>query len=409
MTVVLLFLVFAVLLVLGFTAPVALGATAVLYLVFFWDPGQYGTLLAGFGHFATRAVFDYVLGAIVLFIFYGRLCAAMDVRARLAMCFTRMLGSARVSASASEVLTSLAMPDTAGDALLQRNDDAAASVNRLRLAGTAGWSALGQAAALASLRTLMPPGVAIIVIAYVAELSVIRLFGWMLLPALVLAVLVFVLALFGGRDKEATQSTAEEPEWLSLVWLIATPMILFMLLRGIMTPSEAAAFAVVLAIVLGLALRQLTMRLFFRATLDTLYDAGAIFLVVVFARMLTWAFVMEGGTKGVSDWAFTFGPMLALAGIAAFFVASGALTGMLISMFVFCPLILPVGALFGFDPQTFALVILIAATIGLSVPPVGAIFATLAAGTTERLSRTAAGIILFALPILAILVLALPA
>ncbi len=304
-----------------------------------------------------------------------------------------------------EILTSLAMPDTAGEALLQRNDDAAATVNRLRLAGTAGWSAIGQAAALASLRTLMPPGLAVLIVAYIFEQSVYELFGLMIGPVLVIALLIFLLALFGGRDKKATRGDPDEAEWRSLVWLVVTPLILAVILGGIVTPAEAGAFAVALAILLGLVLRQLSVRLFFRATLDALYDTGAIFLVVIFAKGLSLAIAFEITPDAVAGWASAFSPELALAGVIVLVIVTGAMTGLLITLFVLGPLItifLLATSVGGY--QAVSLAILIAATIGLSIPPAGAIFATLAAGTTEPVHRIVRGVAVFTIPLLVALV-----
>ncbi|MCP4381685.1 MAG: TRAP transporter large permease subunit [Hyphomicrobiales bacterium] len=405
MTAAIIFLILIGLLVFGLSVPVALGATSLVSLFFFSDFSLTSAPILGMR--IADAMQDHVLGAIVLFLFYGRLCAGMEIRNRFATSFSALFGGRRIAATIGEILASLIQPDTAGDALLQRNDDAAATVNRLRMAGTAGWSALGQAAGLACLRVVMPPGIVLIILAFVFEESVFRLFEQMLPWALIAAALILLLAIPAGRIPVSQRGTKLKIEWLSFLWVLAPIWILGLIGAGILTPAEAAAFAVAFALILGALLRQLSGRILLRAVQDSLYDIGAIFLVIVFASVLSFALTYEGFPMMLGDWSEVAGPPAALAGILVLTFVTSAITGLLVTLFVVGPLALLAILAVGIDPIDFTIAFALVATLGLLMPPVGAIFATLAVGTLESMRRTITGVIYFSLPIAIVIALAL--
>lgn len=407
MTVAIIFLILIGLIVIGFPVPVALGAASLFFLFVLSDLAFTAAPINLLGIQIANAMQDYVLGAIVLFLFYGRLCAGMNVRGRFAASFSALFGGRRIAATIGEILASLVQPDTAGDALLQRNDDAAATVNRLRLAGIAGWSALGQAAGLACLRVIMPPGIVLIILAYIFEESVFRLFGQMLPWAIGIAALILLLALPVGRNPAVQRQPDLKVEWRSFLWILAPIWILGLIGVGILTPTEAAAFAVAFALIFGALLRQLTGPILLRAVQDSLYDIGAIFLVVVFARVLSYALAVEGFPQMLANWSTSAGPSTALAGMLVLTFIASATTGLLVTLFVVGPLAFVAMMSVGVAPTTFAVAFGIVATLGLLMPPVGAVFATLAVGTMERTRRITAGVIYFSLPMVIVLALTL--
>ena len=188
------------------------------------------------------AVSNDVLIGIALFVLYGRLCAEMSVRSRLAWALTGFSGTAG-AATTAEVATSLVQPDTAGDALLQRNDEAAATVNGLMLAGAPGWSAIGQSAGLAFLRAIAPPGVLLIILGEVFGVSIARLFAGFAPFAILVGFLLLLMAapaVSSGRQAVATS----EIEGGALAWMAVPFIVLGVIGLGYATPTEAGALAV---------------------------------------------------------------------------------------------------------------------------------------------------------------------
>lgn len=390
----------AVLMLLGVTVPVAIGASAIMYFFFL------GSLPAKelVAQRINGVMDDYVLVAIALFVIYGRLCAVMSVRPRLVATLTSLLGGSSIAAKVAEILGSLLQPDTAGDALLNRNDEAAATVNRLRSAGVAGWAAIGQAAALGLLRTITPPGVLLVAVALQFDVPIVRLYAAML-PLVLLGsvVLLFIANLVPSDDALAPEAAAFDP---GVLWWVVVPLaVLGTIYYGIVTATEAGAIAVALALALGLLERKLLARQLLRAGLDSLQDIGAIYLVIVFAVLLSTAFAYEQTSSTLMAAAAHLDGSI-LVGIAVMAtIILCALTGALPTVFVAGALLAPVMVKLGVDPFRAAIIIVVATALGLLVPPIGPIFATLAIGTTERFGKVVLGIVLFSLVGVAMLAL----
>ena len=394
------------LLVLGFSVPVALGLSAIGYMavVGMDRPEVWGAMVSGR---ASAFLESYVLAAIVLFVFFGRLAARMDVRSRLSSSVCAVLGGGRIAASTGEIVASLAQPDTAGDALLQRNDDAASTVNRLRLAGATGPSAIGQAASLACLRAIMPPSVILIILGLVFEQSVLQLMAWTFPVALILAVLIFLLALPRRGDPTTSPQSRGAVDWSAFVWLLPPVVVLGAIFSGWMTPAEAGALAAITAIVLGLLEGELTGRRFLRAVTDTMFGVGAILLVIIFASVFVSVLALQGVPAAISEWLLAVPPGVLLPIVLLVVLAASALGGLGVTLFVVAPLALPAVSLLGHDVRSFSVGIALAAVLGLLVPPTGPVFATLAAGSSQSAARILGGIGYYALGVILTLALVL--
>jgi TRAP-type C4-dicarboxylate transport system permease large subunit len=405
MTIILILVLLVGLLVLGFSTPVALGTAALTYVLAL-SSLQFDQALELLATRVFGVVSNDVLIGIALFVLYGRLCAEMNVRSRLASALSGLFGRSAGMATTAEVTTSLVQPDTAGDALLQRNDEAAATVNRLRLAGAPGWSAIGQSAALAFLRAITPPGVLLIILGDLFGVSIAQLFLGFAPFSILVGLLLLLMAVPAGAGRMPAVATPEIDAG-SLSWIAVPFIVLGVIGFGYATPPEAGALAVALALIFGITQRQLSGQRLLRALLDSMQDTGAIFLVVVFAYCLAAALTLENAADVVVQWMSNLGagPALFAAALAAFALSS--IVGPLPTLFVLGTLVAPAMAKLGVEPMRIAMVFGTATSLGLLVPPLGPIFGTLAAGTRERLSRVVQGISYFGLAGLVVLGFAL--
>lgn len=394
-----------VLLALGLSIPISLGIATLLALALL-DQSVAGAM----PQFIFEVLDSWVLIAAVLFVLYGRLCSEMNVRARLANSLSALFGNSKPAALAAEIIASLAQPDAGGDSLLQRNDDAAATVNRLQLAGVANWVAVGFAGTLAGLRLLTPPSVMLIVTAILLELSVASLFAALVPLVAGASVLLWIMAVTIPEQgqTQANAGTGAAIEWSSLLWLAAPFVIVGSILVGLVTPGEAGAMGVFFALVVGLLQQQLTGRRLLRAAMDALQDSGIIVLVFAFSIVFSGSLRYEGESLNyLNEFAGALGNWPALMMFVVAVVLTTMLLGPLIALFVALPLAFPSLLTLGFDPTVMAVTFCSAITMGLLVPPTGPTFATLIAGTTGSVSPAVAGLSYFALVILLLLLASL--
>jgi TRAP-type transport system large permease protein len=233
------------------------------------------------------------------------------------------------------------------------------------------------------LTPIVPPGIGFILYGTVGQVSIGRLFAAGLLPALLLwAALALTIAITAKRRGYGTER-AKRPSLGEIaqalrggLWAILFPVFLLVGLRmGVFTPSEIGAFAVVYAVVIGVAIyRKLGRASFIEAVEGSLADVGAVMFLIALSGIFSYGIVFEripevisGAMLGVTD--NLYGVMilvLVLILIAGCFIDGSVLIIMLTPIFL--PLIRDLDG----DPVHFGLVFVIAATIGNFTPPVGA-------------------------------------
>jgi TRAP-type mannitol/chloroaromatic compound transport system permease large subunit len=178
---------------------------------------------------ATRVfgvVSNNVLIGIALFVLYGRLCAEMSVRPRLAAALTGLFGHRAALATTAEVTTSLVQPD-------------------------------GQSAGLAFLQAITPPGVSLIILGDLFGVSIAQLFLGFAPFAILVGLLLQLMAAPAGASGMRAAATSEI-EAGSLSWIAVLFIVLGVIGLGYATPPEPGALAVALALIFGVTQRQLS-------------------------------------------------------------------------------------------------------------------------------------------------------
>ena len=144
----------------------------------------------------------------------------------------------------------------------------------------------------------IPPCVNMIIMGFVANISIAGLFVAGIVPAAVLAASLAVVTVITGRRIDVSAVFTERRAWLplaggALVALVMVAMIGKGVTSGIATSTEVSAFAVVYALVAGwLAFRELAWsvgRVFVRAA----SMAGGILFIVAAASSVSFALSIE--------------------------------------------------------------------------------------------------------------------
>ena len=360
----------------GIPIPFSLGATAIIYFVVF-SPVPIGTL----GQVITGALTDYALLAVALFLFCGRLAEEMQGRDRLVALVRSIAGQGRMSAAASEVLASLLIPDAASEALLNRSEAATAAVNRLRISGTLGFPATAQAGLLAFLRTIMPPSTLGLVLAISFQQSMVQ--AWIALASIALLCGAASIALAAASP--GGESAAPQPQQNrrgAALWLVFSPLALFLLVAGIATPTEAGALSLLLLLI-GFVAGGFPWRQFLKAGSTALQDIGMIYLTVAFAATLGMALHLEGA---INELDAVLQNAIPASGVYLVFVAAmvgmlSSAVGPLATILLVGPALYPTATALGIHVHAFTVVVGAAAGLGTLAPPFGTVFVSLSAGS----------------------------
>ena len=237
---------------------------------------------------------------------------------------------------------------------------------------------------------IIPPSIPAVVYAMVANVSVGRLLFGGILPGFIMGLILMAYVWFYSvRNHSARLQwqgwrfylTQLLSSFLSCILPLLTPVILLGgIYLGIVTTTEAAALAVLYALILGIIVYR-TMRLkdFVESLKSVFVTSGSVLLVIPAAKCFSFVMTAENLQMKL------YGLLTAFAGDSRFLVAFcvtilflilGCLSDPNVNIMVFVPMVLPLLNAAGFDPVHAGICIIVIAMIGNITPPVGVVLMT---------------------------------
>ena len=235
-------------------------------------------------------------------------------------------------------------------------------------------------AASGAMSETIPPSLVLITIGSVTGVSIAALFTGGLMPALVLAVALALIARWRGRHENL--AGVVRPPWgmvgrafiISLPALILPFVIRTAVVEGVATATEVSTIGIVYAVVTGIVIyRQFPLSRLLPMLIETAALSGAILLIIGTATGMAWALTQSGFSRQLAT-AMTQMPggaagFMAIS-IVAFIVLGSVLEG-IPAIVLFGPLLFPSARLVGIHEVHYAMVVILAMGIGLFAPPFG--------------------------------------
>ena len=326
---------------------------------------------------------SWLMMSIPLFILSGELMSAGGMSKRLVNFITELLGFIRGSLAMISVGTSILFASISGSAAAGTAAVGSVMLPVMKEKGYNMRFATALLAAAGSIGPVIPPSIMLIVIGYMTDTSVIQLFLAGIVPGLLigmgLMVVAYIHALRGGA---AYAPTKVEFSWKRVLMkgIQAIPglglpfIIVFGILGGVFTVTEAAVVAVVYGfIVAKYVYRELDVAEMPRLLFKSAKFAAAIVLINATAFIFSWVITahqlpltITGFVTGAVDSRVEF---LLYLGIIVLVI------GMFMETFsatiIFAPLLLPIATEFGIDPVHFGMILMVGWAIGYVTPPFG--------------------------------------
>ncbi len=329
----------------------------------------------------------FVLLAIPFFVLAGLLMEANGMSARLIELLVRIFGRMRGSMNVIAILATAFFSGVSGSKLA---DIAAVggiivpAVRRTRQDPNETAAVLASSAVMAE---TIPPCVNLIIMGFVANISIGGLFLAGLMPAAVLAIGLCAMAIwFGGRVDPNLAFPKRKPLLRllggALVALVMVAMIGKGVTSGIATSTEVSAFAVVYALVAGsLAFRELTPRAVVSLFVRSASMAGGILFIIAAASSVAFVLTVEQIPNllsgALTSLAHDYGKVMFIVASVVLMVIFGAILEGAPALIIFGPLLTPIAQQVGVHPLHFGIVLVIAMGLGLFSPPFGlGLFAT---------------------------------
>jgi len=249
---------------------------------------------------------------------------------------------------------------------------------------------VGVVAGSSVLGMLIPPSILFIIFGVIANVSIADLFKSGIIPGILLAVAfcvtIFLLATFRPGFVDANPQAAgagysgpldRAPAWavalkvLPIVILVGT--VLGGIYGGFLTPTEAGGVGALAAFLIALARREMTLKLFWNAALETGRVTAAIIFLLMAATLYSQMLTVSGLPYAVGQWLESSGLSLLpiLLGYLAVVVALGCFLDSVSIMLIVLPFVIPVFEGFGVNLIWFGLISVLAIEIGLLTPPLG--------------------------------------
>jgi len=355
----------------------ALGFTS---LVFIWVEGALPGVI--FAQQMARGIDNFVLLAIPFFILVGYLMEANGMSVRLIALLERLVGRVRGGLNVVMVLSMVIFSGISGSKMADVAAVGSVLIPAARRQRQNPGGAVALLAASAVMAETIPPCINLIILGFVANLSIGGLFMAGLLPAGLMALALIVVAVvFGAEARLSTPDNAPKKPlaelWSGAAVTLGLLVVIFGGFRsGIATATEISAFAAFYALTIGgLAFRELGPRAITRAFVNSATRAGLVLFIVAAAQSLSFiltlqqipqalAELMIAVTRGSAGWLFL--PLSILILIVMGSILEGAA-----ALIIFAPLLLPVAADVGVNGLHFGVVLVIAMGIGLFAPPLG--------------------------------------
>lgn len=230
---------------------------------------------------------------------------------------------------------------------------------------------------------IIPPSIGLILYGFVGQVSIGKLFLAGIIPGCMMGITMmittYIIAKKRGYDaqdlprrKTFSEIAASFREsFLALLF----PVLLVMTIRfGIFTPTEAGAFAVIYAIIIGtLVYKELNWGKIKQALRQSVEDNAVILLIVSMAAILGYVLAYGQVPQDLSKLILGISekPIIILIIIMLFLLVAGCLMEGTVNILVLTPIFLPIIRQAGYDPVHFGILMAILIQIGGVTPPVG--------------------------------------
>jgi tripartite ATP-independent transporter DctM subunit len=338
-------------------------------------------VMAGMDHF--------VLLAIPFFVLAGLLMEVNGMSSRLIELLLRMFGRVRGGLGLITITATAFFSGVSGSKLADIAAVGGIIMPAVRRTRQDPNETAGLLACTAVMAETIPPCINMIIMGFVANISIAGLFVAGLVPAAVLAISLAAVTIYVGariNPDEAFETRKPMIRLLggALVALVMVAMIGKGVTSGVATSTEVSAFAVMYALVVGaIAFGELTVKSVCDLFVRSAAMAGGILFIVAAASSVSFALTIQQIPQYLSTTMIAFAhqygsTMFVLLSVLMVIVFGAVLEGAP-ALIIFGPLLTPIAAQLGVHPLHFGTVLVIAMGLGLFAPPIGlGLFATCA-------------------------------
>ncbi|HKQ27811.1 MAG TPA: TRAP transporter large permease [Burkholderiales bacterium] len=377
-------------------APIAL-AMILLPTIYILATGEVPLLTVP--HQMFEAVAKYPLVAIPFFILTGELMNSSVVTQRILELSRAIVGRLRGGLAQVNVVSSMFFAGMNGSAVADTATVGTVLIPAMKRSGYSPEFAAALTAVASTIGGIIPPSIAMIILASAANLSVGALFAGGILPGVLIGLMMigvtYSIAVRRGyeRSDEAFSFTRTgRALWRASGALVIPLALLGGILGGWFSSVEAGAITAAAAFVVGGVLyRSLTFADVVGAFIRSVRLSASVFIVLAASGPFSWMLAKFGTIALLEHWlaGFAGNPVLFVIVLIGLILLIGTFLDAPANIIIFGPMLVAVSASAGFPPVQAALVVVVGFLLGMVTPPVGACYFLAAFIAQAKLERVA--------------------
>ena len=331
---------------------------------------------------------SFPLLAIPLFILAGGLMETSGISQRLVNLAQSLVGFVRGGLAMVTVVATMIQSEISGSSVADAAAIGKVVIPAMEKRGYPRALSAAIVSNAASAAILIPPSIPMIIYAWMAEVSIAKLFFAGFLPGIFAGLAMMALAYYYARKlnlpveqkfsiKEVGRST------VSAFWALFIPVVIWVgILGGIATATEVAALAVLAALLIGVFIyRELNGRQTVDILKDSVGQTASVMLIVASSAVLGWFLTSEEVPQKFARLILetTDDKILILIFLNLFFFVAGMFLHSAAAIILIVPIVLPLVRQIGVDPIHFGIIVTINLGVGQQTPPVATVLFTTAA------------------------------
>lgn len=374
MAAVILFVSFIALIFIGVPIAFSMGISSLIYLLMNDIP----TIVISQKLFS--GVNSFVLLCIPGFVLAGNLMNTGGITKRIIKFSNAAIGHIRGGLGLANIVASMIFAGITGTAIADTTSLGAILIPAMEEEGYDAPFSVAVTASSSTIGPIIPPSLPMIIVGTLTGLSVSKLFLGGAIPGILLGIFLMIVAYAISVKRQYPKDTKKPfgvvvKTFFSAFWaLMMTVIILWGILGGFFTPTEASIVASFYAFIVGkFVYKELEIKQLPKIILNTMKTSSAIMLLVGFAATFGWILASEQIPQLVAEFILSISSdkIVVLLLLNALLLFVGMFMETIAALIILFPVLLPVAVEIGMDPIHFGVMAVLNLMIGLTTPPVG--------------------------------------
>ncbi|MGX8792586.1 TRAP transporter large permease [Oceanobacillus oncorhynchi] len=365
---------FFLLIVIGTPIAFAMGASSIFFILVEGIP--LSTVAQRF--FSNTQSFAFL--AVPFFVLAGNLMVYGGIAQKLINVADSLVRRLPGGLGCVSVVTSMGMAGVSGSSVADAASVGSVLIPEMKKKGYSASFSAAINATSSVVGIIIPPSSTMIILAWLANLSVAEMFLAGIIPGFLigftyLAVTIIIAIRRGYPKGEKTTVKEIVLSFVNALWALLLPLVLIaVIVMGVATATEASAVAAIYAAIIAFFVyRSLKWRDFLAALRDSVYSTASVMIIVCAASIFTWVLINEGVPQLISNALLDSGlpnwTLLIIMVLIMFLF--GMVMDLVPNLFIFIPIFFPIATGMGMEPIQFSLIMLVTLALGLFTPPVG--------------------------------------